>query len=71
MVQLWWSGFFKIQFTKPLGSSLGVNQMCTKKNDHALQSESAEYFKYIPQKGSFEKKIKFDHSHIFSWLYFY
>jgi hypothetical protein len=30
--------------------------MCTKKNDRALQSESAEFFKYIPQKGSFEKK---------------
>ena len=34
-VQLPWSIFSWKQFTKPLGLSLGVNRMWTKKNDHA------------------------------------
>ena len=35
MVQLSWYDFLKKQFTKPLGPSLGVNQMWTKRNNHA------------------------------------
>ena len=45
MVQLPWSDFLKNQFTKPLGSSLGVNQMWTKRNDHAPKSECADFLK--------------------------
>ena len=47
--------------SEALGPSLGVNQTWTKKNGHALKSECAHFFKYIP-KGKFwkEKKIKFD-----------
>ena len=39
MVQLPGSTFLKNQFTKSLGPSLGVNGMCTKRNDHAPKSE--------------------------------
>jgi hypothetical protein len=53
-----WSDFHglislkKIQFAKPLGLSLGVNRMCTKKNEHAPKSECANFQKYA-QKGQF------------------
>ena len=36
--------FKKNQYTKPLGPSLGVNQMWTKENDHAPKNECADFF---------------------------
>ena len=51
MVQLPWSDFLDNRFTKPLGPSLGVNQMWTKKDDHAPKSECANIFKYISKNG--------------------
>ena len=50
MVQLSWSDSLQIQFTKPLGSSIGVNQMSTKGNDHAPKSECAEILILYAQK---------------------
>ena len=44
MVQLPWSDFLKYQFTKPLGPSLGVNQMWTKRNNHTPKSDGASFF---------------------------
>jgi hypothetical protein len=35
--------FFKKQFAKPLGPSIGINPMCTKRNDHAPKSECANF----------------------------
>ena len=54
-----WSNFhgpisLKYQLTKPLGPSLGVNQMWTKNNDHAPKGECGFSYKYMPQKASFE-----------------
>jgi hypothetical protein len=37
MVEHPWSAFLENQFIKSLGPSLGVNQMWTKRNDHALK----------------------------------
>ena len=31
--------------------------MWTKKSDHAPKSECADFFKYMPKKGTFERKI--------------
>ena len=44
MVQFPWFDFLKYQFSKLLGPSLGVNQMWTKRNDHAPKCEWADYF---------------------------
>ena len=44
---------------KALGPSLGVNQLWTKKNNHAPKSECADFLKYMPKKGSFESFIIF------------
>jgi hypothetical protein len=59
--------------TKRLGPSLGVNRTCTKRNDHAPTSKCVDVFSsyYMSKKGSFEKekKIKFDHSFVFSCLH--
>jgi hypothetical protein len=55
VVQLPWSAFLKNQFTKPSGPSLGVNQMWTKRNDHAPKNWMCSLFKYMPEKGIFEK----------------
>ena len=41
----------KNKVTKPLGPSLGVNQMWTKRNGHAPKSECAIFFNYMPKKG--------------------
>ena len=50
MVQLPWFDFLKNQLTKSLGPSLGVNQMWTKRNDHAPKSECVLMFLiYISQ----------------------
>jgi hypothetical protein len=52
---------------RALGPSLGVNQMWTKKSDHAPKSEGANFLIHA-QKGQFwKKKIKFDHTLVFSW----
>ena len=56
------------QFTKPLGPDLGVNRMWMRRNDHAPKVNVLIFFYYV-QKGSFEKKIKFDYSFVFSWLH--
>ena len=41
-----------LQLTKPLGPSLGVNRMWTKRNDNAPKNECADCLIYV-QKGSF------------------
>ena len=59
-----WSDFLKNQFIQSLGSSLGVNRMWIKRNDHAPKSECADFLSRRPKKGSFElkKESKFDRS---------
>ena len=47
----------KIRFAKPLGPSLGVNWMCTKRNEHAPKSECENFQKYV-QKAQFWKEKK-------------
>ena len=44
----------KNNFINSLGSSLGVNWMWTKGNNHAPKSECAGFFWYMSEKGSFE-----------------
>ena len=56
MVNILCSDFLKNQFTKPLGLSLGVNRMWSKKNDHAPKSECVDYLKIYAQKGHFWRK---------------
>jgi hypothetical protein len=47
---------FKInQFTKPWGPSLGLNQVWTKRNDHAPKSECAHYFSICPKREVLKK----------------
>ena len=46
---------------KALGPLLCVNQMWTKKNDHAPKSKCVDFFLNMPKKGSFEKKFKCEH----------
>ena len=61
MVQLPWSDLLKTnQFTKPLGPSLDVNRMWTKRNDHAPKSECANlnFYFNIYQKGHFWEEEK-------------
>jgi hypothetical protein len=55
-----WFNFFKNQITKPLGLSLGVNRMWTKRNDHTPTSECAKFFLIYVQKEKFwlKKKIQ-------------
>ena len=43
------SEFLKKWFTKPLGPSLGVNRMWTKRNDHAARSGWAYSFNISPK----------------------
>ena len=52
MVQLPWSDFFKkkIQFTKYLGLSLGVNRMWAQRNDHASKRECVDSFNICPKR---------------------
>ena len=57
MVQLPWSDFLKNQFTKPLGPSLGVNWMWTKRNDHVLKSECIFFFLIYVQKRKFWRNL--------------
>jgi hypothetical protein len=42
--------------------------MWIKRNDHAPKSECAEIFNICPKGAALEKKIKFDHSLVFSCL---
>ena len=61
MVQLPWSDLLKTnQFTKPLGPSLDVNRMWTKRNDHAPKSECAylNFYFNMYQKGQFWEEKK-------------
>ena len=55
MVNLLCSDFLKNQFTKPLSPSLGVNQMWTKKNDHAPKSEGVDFFNTCPKRAVLKK----------------
>ena len=55
MVQLLWSEFLKKKM-RALGPSQRVNQMWTKKNDHAPKSERIDFFNTCPKEGHFEKK---------------
>ena len=57
MVQLPWSDLLENQFIKPLGPSLGVNQMWIKRNEHAPKNGRAEFFLNIcPKRAVFKKK---------------
>ena len=40
---------------RALGPSLGVNQMWTKKSDHAPKSEGADFFNISPKRAILEK----------------
>ena len=60
MVQLRWFGFLRNQFMRPLGPSLGVNPMWTKRNDHAPKSECADLFFIYAQKINFEEEEEED-----------
>jgi hypothetical protein len=50
MVYISWSEFLKNWFTKPLGSSLGVNRMWTKRNGHAARNGCAHFFNISPKR---------------------
>ena len=70
------SDLCKNQFTKPLGSSLGVNRMWTKKNDHAPKVNVLIFLIFVQEGQFWEKnqnqkiqKIRFDHSIVFSYLH--
>ena len=39
---------------KPLGPSLGVNRMWTKRNDHAPKSECVDFFNICPKRAVLE-----------------
>ena len=54
MVKLSWADFLKNKM-KALGPSLRVNQMWTKKNDHAPKIERIDFFNTCPKEGHFEK----------------
>ena len=40
--------------------------MWTKKSDHAPENEGVDFFNTCPKRAILEKKIKFDHSLVFS-----
>ena len=53
------SFLFLNQFTKPLGPSLGVNRMWTKRNDHAPKNECASFLlKYMSKRVALKRKEK-------------
>ena len=59
MVQIPLSDFLKHLFTKYVGPPLGVNQMWTKRNDHASKSEFVDFFNFNTcQKDQFWRKEK-------------
>ena len=70
-----WSNFFsKIKIRKPLGPSVGVNQMWTQRNDHASNSDCVDFCNICPKKVLLKEKrkkekTKFDHSLVFSCLH--
>ena len=47
--------FLKNQYTKPLGPSLGVNQMWVKRNDHAPKSQCVDLFNVCPKRAVLRK----------------
>ena len=49
MVQLPWFDFLRNQFTKPLGPSLGLHPMWTKRNDRASTNECDDFLIYAPK----------------------
>ena len=61
---------FRINSTKSLGPSPSVNQMCTRRTDHAPKFESADFYYYniCPQKAILKRKweLKFHHSIVVS-----
>jgi hypothetical protein len=71
VVQLPWVQFLKNnQFTKFLGPSLVVNQMWTKRNDHAPKSDCVDFFLNMPKNDSLKKFpsltiLLFSHAFIF------
>ena len=50
--------FFRNQFTKPLGPSLGVNQMWTMRSDHAPKKECAQFCNMCPKKAIMRNNIQ-------------
>ena len=54
VVQFSWSDFLKKKM-KVLGPSLRVNQMWTKKTDHAPKTECIDFLNACPKEGHFEK----------------
>jgi hypothetical protein len=58
MVQLPCSNLLKNQFKKPLGPSLGVNRMWTKKNGHAPRSKMCWFFYIYASKKAILKRKK-------------
>ena len=66
MIQHPWFDFLKNQCTKHVDPSLGVNQMWTKRNDHAPKANVLIFFFFkCPKRANLKKKLKFDHSLIF------
>ena len=54
-----WSNFFpKIKIRKPLGPSVGVNQMWTQRNDHASNSDCVDFCNICPKKVLLKEKKK-------------
>jgi len=56
-IQLPWSDFLKKSIYKAFGPSLALNQMWTKRNDHAPKSECADFLIYV-QKTSLKFKLQ-------------
>ena len=55
----------KLQFTKPWGPSLGVNQMWTKRNDHVAKVNVMIFFNMCSKRAILKENLKFDHSLVF------
>jgi hypothetical protein len=50
MVYISWSEFLENSFTKPLGPSVGVIQMWTKRNEHVARNGCADFFNIYPKR---------------------
>jgi len=50
--------FLRNQFTKPLGPSLGVNWMWTKRSNHASKNECAKFCNICPKRAILKKNIQ-------------
>ena len=63
MVQHPWFDFLKEnQFTKPLDSWLGVDQMWIKRNDYAPKVNVLIFLIYVQKRHFWKKKFKLEHS---------